>query len=314
MSEHEGHETNAPKPDAAANDASSSKRTTLAAPAGEAASATEGATLSDLMATAAEAAPKRAAELDREALRAAEQALQQGQRALAAARAHLGEEPPPPPRGSRRRELVLRGLLVFNVMAMLAVMSLPVPKTAGGDGEATTPPPAPVSEPAPTTPGTNYREPWNRAMAAADRRDFATAITILEGYLSPRMAPSEQLSVLMALAHYSARLGRFEASQEYQRRADAIDKSHSLPEDLVAEAKAAAASGDQESLRRIWARFLLQQRQVPSWLYKHVAEAYLQLGDSYRLEADAAAEQARLEELQRTAEALRAKAAGERGR
>jgi hypothetical protein len=35
-------------------------------------------------------------------------------------------------------------------------------------------------------------------------------------------------------------------------------------------------------LRRVWARFLLQQRQVPSSLYKHVAEAYLQLGDSYR--------------------------------
>jgi hypothetical protein len=73
-------------------------------------------------------------------------------------------------------------------------------------------------------------------------------------------------------------------------------------------AKAAAANRDQEALRRVWARFLLQQRQIPSWLYQHVAQAYLELGDSYRRDADAAAEQARLRDLQETAARLRAEA------
>lgn len=279
----------------------------------------EGAVLSDLMASAANEQARKGPDLERDALRAAEQALAEGQRALAAARAHFGTEAAQAPPPNRTRERLLRGALVFNVLAMIVVMMLPAPGTkpepaVDGHGEAGQHAAPPEREPA--TPEQGFHEPWNRALAAAEQRDYASAITILEQYLTPRMAPSQQLNVLMALAHYSARLGKFQEAQEYQRRADAIDKSHSLPEDLVAMAKAAAESGDQESLRRIWARFLLQRRQVPSWLYKHVAEAYLQLGDSYRLQANEAAEKARLEELERTAAALRARAddGGERGK
>ena len=257
-------------------------------------------------------------DLEAEALRAAEQALAEGQRALAAARAQLAGEPPAAERTRRRRELLLRALLAFNVLAMIAVASLPSP--ASGRKPAMEPPgaPAPKAVDDQGTAESRFHEPWNKALAAAENRDFATAVAVLDQYLadSPRMAPSQQLSVLMALAHYSARQNDFKRAQEYQRRADAIDRSHSLPEDLVAMAKAAAANGDQESLRRIWARFLLQQRQVPSWLYKHVAEAYLQLGDSYRLQANEAAAAARLKELEEAAAALRRPTEGgqERGK
>jgi len=265
--------------------------------------------LSDLMAAgdpaAAKAAPKTAPakpvpDLDAEALRAAEHALAEGQKALAAARAHIGTTEPVAPK-SRRRETWLRALLALNIVAMIVVASLPAPApkpvTADPHGHTTTSSP----------PRAQFNDPWNRALAAAENRDFGKAIEILDAYLasSPRMAASQQLSVLMALAHYSSRRNDFKAAQEYQRRADAIDKSHSLPEDLIATAKAAAESGDQEQLRRIQARFLLQQRQVPSWLYKHVAEAYLQLGDSYRLQANAAAEAERVKQLEQTAKTLR---------
>jgi hypothetical protein len=243
-------------------------------------------------------------DLDAEALRAAQQAIDEGQRALDTARRQLAGSSELAPRNARRRELVLRSLLILNILAMFAVASLPAP-----GAKSTTEPAPPVAaiEPDPRTSEPHFNEPWNQALAAAERRDFARAVTILDNYLadSPRMAPSQQLSVLMALAHYSARQNDFARAQDYQRRADAIDKSHSLPEDLVAMAKAASQNGDQESLRRIWARFLLQQRQVPSWLHKHVAEAYLQLGDSYRLQADDAAEAERLRQLQDTADALR---------
>ena len=122
------------------------------------------------------------------------------------------------------------------------------------------------------------------------------------------MAPGSQLNVLMMLAHYSQMVGKFDAAREYERRAQGIAQSHSLPEDLVAMAKAAEASGDQQALRRVWARFLLQQRQVPSSLYQHVAEAYLQLGDSYRNQANAAAERQRLRDLEATNARARAEA------
>lgn len=267
--------------------------------------------LSGLMAAGDKGATKggkAAPDLEGQALRAAEAALREGQKALDQARAHLGEAPARS-RGSRSRELILRALLIFNVLAMVVVASLPSPQPktepqAPPEVKQTAEPPRPV-EP-------KFNEPWNRALVAADKGDFAGAIAILDKYLadSPRMAPSQQLSALMALSHYSARNNDYQKSQEYQRRADAIEQSHALPDDLIAMAKAAAANGDQESLRRVWARFLLQQRQVPSWLYKHVAEAYLQLGDSYRLQANAAAEQARLQELEEMNKRLRAQITG----
>ena len=251
-------------------------------------------------------------DLEAEALRAAESALAEGERALAAAKEQLQQSSSPQTAtrssGSPSREFLLRMLLAFNVLAMVIVALLPQPdggsapdvKEQGAHGDV-----AHSSGQGAVT--SRYNEPWNKALEAADRRDFASAVAILENYLSdsPRMAPSQRLSVLMALSHYAARNGDIGKASEYQRKADAIDRSHSLPEDLVAMAKAAAESGDQQALRRVWARFLLQQRQIPSWLYKHVAEAYLQLGDSYRLQADQAAERARLQELEAAASRLR---------
>jgi tetratricopeptide (TPR) repeat protein len=259
-----------------------------------------------------------------QAIAAAEQALAEGEQALVKAQAELLQEEQGV-RRSRRREIALRVLLAANLLAMIAVAAWPAPAPrsvvpnetevrtpATGTGSPSTSPSTSASN------GTTFTEPYNRALAAAEKRDFAQAVSILDKYLadSPRMLPSQQLSVLMALAHYAARNNDFKKAQEYQRRADAIDDSHCLPEDLVTMAKAAAESGDQESLRRVWARFLLQQRQIPSWLYKHVAEAYLQLGDSYRQQANAAQEQARLKELEDTATRLReqAKSQTERGK
>ncbi|HZN40564.1 MAG TPA: hypothetical protein VFD82_17295 [Planctomycetota bacterium] len=278
--------------------------------------------LPDLMSVADDVANKapgtatRKRDLAGQAIAAAEQALAEGEQALASAQAELFQEEHRTRRGSRR-ELTLRVLLAANVLAMIVVAAwpAPAPRTVSPNDTEVRTPATTGTRPASQT---SFTEPYNRALAAAERRDFAQAVAILDKYLadSPRMLPSQQLSVLMALAHYAARNNDFKKAQDYQRRADAIDGSHSLPEDLVSMAKAAAESGDQESLRRVWARFLLQQRQIPSWLYKHVAEAYLQLGDSYRQQANAAEEQTRLRELEETATRLRgqAKSQTERGK
>jgi tetratricopeptide (TPR) repeat protein len=276
--------------------------------------------LTELMAGGDKTKPRSAdgaatSSLEANALRAAEDAIAEGERALATARGHLHERSATaaPPRG-RGRELAVRILLAINILAMVVVASLPTPGQPTDTREVLpTPPPVvatpPTTEPAPA-PTPKLAEPWNRALVEAEARRFPEAIKILEQYLadSPRMAPSQQLNVLMALSHYAFRINDFKKAQDYEQRANAIEHSHSLPEDLVAMAKAAMASGDQETLRRVHARFLLQQKQIPGWLFKHVAEAYLQLGDSYRLQANAAAEKARLQELEATTARLREQA------
>ena len=114
--------------------------------------------------------------------------------------------------------------------------------------------------------------------------------------------------VLLALEHYASQVGDFQKAQEFQRRMDALRSSHSLPEDLVQMALEAKRNGDIESMRRHYARLLLQQRQIPSSLYRHVAEAYLELGDSYRNEAEKGDAAARERELEQVREQLKKRA------
>ncbi len=279
--------------------------------------------LTELMADGAKGATAKTAasakagpNLDAQALRAAEQALAEGEQALATARAQLAtDRAPTPAKGSRGRELALRLLLAANVIAMLVVAMLP---TSAGKSSAPSQPPVEQVHPTgpitatPITAAPRADDRYTQAMLAAADRDYPTAIRLLEQYLveTPRMAPSSQMNVLMALSWYSHRVGNLAAAQDYERRFKALNDSHSLPDDLVAMAQAAAKSGDQESLRRVWARFLLQQRQVPSSLYKHVAEAYLQLGDSYRNQANEAGERERVRQLEETAMRLREQAKG----
>lgn len=247
-------------------------------------------------------------DLDAEAMVAAQAAIAEGERAVVTAQAQLGSDTKTKRAASNRRELVLRLILAVNVLAMLVVAVLPydslgtvVPETGSGSESVTGQPTGPQAP----APGPRIAEKYNQALIASENREFARAVTLLEEYLveSPNMQASRKVNVYRAMAHYSSMIGRFREAQGYERRAQAETQSHSLPEDLIAMANAAVESGDQESLRQVWARFLLQQRQIPSSLYQYVAEAYLQLGDSYRVQANQAAEAARLAELSQ-AEAL----------
>ena len=260
----------------------------------------------------AEQAEKPAVDLEAEAISAAQAAVAEGEKALADAQAELQARPAAQvrvqPKSNGRREFALRMLLAANILAMIVVSVMPTsgskPVDDGGKANVVEPVPEPVVRPAPMT------EPVNRAMQAAQNRDFANAVGILETYLNdtPLMHSAERLSVLLALSSYAARNMDFDKSRKYAQQAQSLEQSHYLPEDLINMAEAALASGDQETLRRTWARFLLQQRQIPSWLYQHVAKAYLQMGDSYRNDADQAAEAARLVELKAATARLRAEA------
>jgi len=247
------------------------------------------------------------------AAREAEAAIAEGQRAIQQAHEALRQPEQvasPEPRYSRTRELVLRSLLAVNLAAMIIVVSMPAPSRSGdepatGPGTESSPP---AQDPAPMQP--RIDDPVIRAFAAADRHDYRTAIRLLDEHLiaTPRMAAGRKANVLLALEHYATQVADFGAAQEYQRRAEALRRSHSLPEDLVQMALEAEKNGDVESMRRHYARLLLQQRQIPSSLYRHVAEAYLKLGDSYRQEAEQSAAEARRRELEQMREQLRRQA------
>lgn len=295
------------------------------APAATAAHPPAAGALPDLMASGDKGTAKPAEKsakpnLEAEALRAAEQALADGERALAAARATLHAEPAPVRAGSQKREIALRALLAVNVLAMVVVALLPSPNERG------TNPVAPVAAPhgaehatdaghadpasghgTPHAVTPKFDERYTQALVKAESGEFAAAIALLEQYLdeNPRMQPGTKANVLNTLAYYASRAGDWKRSADFQRQFETLKGSHSLPEDLVQEAKAALEAGDQEKLRRTWARFLLQQKQIPTWLYKHVAEAYLQLGDSYRKEAEVAAAAQRQRELEAAEAQLR---------
>jgi hypothetical protein len=282
---------------------------TAAHPPAQAEAAGHGKPLAELMAEGPKgtaATGRKGPDLDAEALAAAQQAIAESERALAAAKAQLaahGQATPPPSRS--RRELALRVLLAANVLAMVVVAALPGVRAPSGAGQsdATQPPAAHGAPPAATQTQPRPNDRYLQALLASSNGEHRRAVDLLEQYLAdnPRLAPSALINVLMALEYSALRAGDPVAAQGYQRRIQALHDSHKLPDDLVAEAEAAAQSGDQESLRRLWARFLLQQRQIPPALYKKVAEAYLQLGDSYRRQANDAAEALRRQELEAAA-------------
>lgn len=261
-------------------------------------------------------------ELEARAMLAAERALAAGQQALEAAEAAGAFAMP----RSRIREWVLRGLLAFNLLLMAAVLLLPdaarqadpagapagdmaghrspvspaggdLPALAGGQrrgGGHRQAVEGPVRRPARSVPvplpETDDR--YARAMLRAASGDLTGAVEDLERYLAaePHMPPAMKRNVLGTLAHYSFRLGLEQEAREFERRASALTQSHYLPEDLVRMARRAEEEGDGDRMRRLYARFVLQQKQVPPSLHHFLAEAYLKLGDSYRIEAERGAQ------------------------
>ena len=224
--------------------------------------------------------------LEDDAVHAAQHAIAVGKKATADTNAQLREvaQAKSPQSSSARvsREFVLRVLLTVNVLALIVVLLVPAPISAYLLGDKST--------------GTaaQSNEPMNRAMHAAENRDFVSAVAILEAYLQgePPMNAAQKLSFMTAISHYASRNNDFVKARVYAQQAQAIEQGHSLSEDLLQAAEAAVKSGDQASLRRIWEAALLQQQQIPTWLYQHVAQAYLQLADGNQLDGGMAAEAA----------------------
>lgn len=227
-----------------------------------------------------------------------------GADALAAARAAqappAAASPSAAPRGAAapgapaRREWFVRALLALNLALVGAVLALPLGRRAEPEGSA---PPAqePRTEPAPTKPQTfsmGEQSLYLRGLELAANGQFDDAIGLLEAHLkaNPYMGEVEQRLVYHALAMFAVRAGRGDDANRYEAAMDKLRVGAQLPQDLLDLARQAEADGRGGDMRRYYARFLLQQKQVPPSLRDRIAEAYLKLGDGYRIEAERGAE------------------------
>jgi hypothetical protein len=129
---------------------------------------------------------------------------------------------------------------------------------------------------------------WQRAIDEASSGNYARAVTSLEHYLErePHMTDVERRLVFNQLSYFLVKDGRISEAQDYERRSHQIMTRSYLPDDLLQSARRAKEAHQPVAMRAAYARFLLQQRQLAPALRAHLAEAYLALGDSYRLEAE----------------------------
>ncbi len=231
------------------------------------------------------AGPARASDLEQKAIAAAEAALAQGQQAIAEFTAAHGTQPAPRRSPARPYRIwALRALLAVNLVLMGLVLVLP-----GTPKPAPQPPDAPqVSTQAPESPRFPDRQLYEHALMRANEGQYGAAILAIEEYLrrNPNLPDYARRGVYLQLQYYLQREGRIEESRQMLAKAAQLMERSFLPEDLLQGAALAEKNGNGEEMRRNYARFLLLQKTLPAALRKHVAEAYLKLGDSYRLEAE----------------------------
>lgn len=218
----------------------------------------------------------------------------------AAARAQVVDRPrsaarvgaTPEPAAPERNPWVLRALLLINLAMMGVVLALPIGKAPAPDHTGEQPAPKvddPFLKPPRQLGGLPTSKYWDEALQSAGKGDLSNAIMLLERYLelSPDMTDVERRLVYNQIAYYLAKDGRTEAALDYERRSSQLMSRSHLPDDLLQSAHRAEQEGKLPAMRSAYARFLLQQKQIPPSLRRHIAEAYLKLGESYRLEAEA---------------------------
>ncbi len=185
--------------------------------------------------------------------------------------------------------------LALFLVANLGVMGLILAPHGPAKRAPVRPASGPTTRPAPshpkTLPGVNPIVPrrrfWDLAWKAAEAGDYAQAIELLQRLLvaEPRMAVSLRRTVYLQLAHFYGLAGRYPEMRKYLRLAEAGVHRALIPADLWNLGEEATALGDYANARRYYARFLLQEAQIPEKLKTNVPLCYLRLADGYRNEA-----------------------------
>lgn len=223
----------------------------------------------------------------------------------------LGVRPPEPI--DQRKLWLLRILLISNLAMMLVMLLLPHPmetrteyvtgSPTGEEGTRSARPLPPPGSGASHTTAEPYVQPprsqslglpndplYEKALMQALDGDFAAASATLQAFLAahPSLDPALERLIHAHLAYYLRKAGNLGESIEQETRARQMAGRAFLPEELLRAARDAELRGDGDAMRRAYAQFLLQEDQLPPALRALVQEAYLKLGDAYRLEAERA--------------------------
>ena len=227
-----------------------------------------------------------------------------------------------PVRVDPRRVWLLRGMLVLNLGLMGLMLAIPSPEQpakVAGSAEHANPeahshaPPADPEAPPPyqlPTPErfVSQRRPsgsvmqgngnYGAGMDAMKNRNWAVAVDEFEAVLKFQggLTSNDRLLLYTMLARCADQVGRYEDSARYEAMAARERVPGSQPEDFLELAREAERNGDGRLMRQSYARFLLMRDQLSPLMESLVTEAYLRLGDSYRVEAEAGMERARGEE------------------
>ena len=213
---------------------------------------------------------------------------------------------PPPSATSPRREWVWRGALLLNVAVLAAVIALPSqPQVAVEAPSAVTA--RQIKPERRIAFALSEQTFYLRALELAGEGKFDDAIAVLDGYLkaNPDLVEVEQRLIYHAMAMFAVRVGRADDASRYEAAMDRLRVGAQLPQDLLDLAKVAEAEGRGADMRRHYARFLLQHKQVPPTLQARIAEAYLKLGDGYRVEAEQGAQREAVKKAADDAEAAK---------
>lgn len=257
-------------------------------------------------------------DLEAQALRAAEQAIAKAELALASAElagaakeAQRAEQQLAVP-ASRQR--LIQAVLILNVLLMGLMLALPnppsgthAPSTPAHDASGAADPEHGAAAHGGEAAGHDAghgegRESghsamdqrggvsgaaWIRALQYSGAGDYERAAQTLEGHLAehPDLPAFERKTYYTALMHYLAEAGRDEEVEAYQGKLMALGNQRYLPADILRMARSAEDSGDGARMRQLYARFLLTQGRHTAAERRAVAEAYLKLGDSYRVQA-----------------------------
>jgi TolA-binding protein len=232
------------------------------------------------------------------------------------ATASVTELPVRPPEPIDQRKLwLLRILLVSNLAMMLVMLLMPhpmetrteyvkdsdrktnsspdmralpqgQPMTGGNASRAR--PDAFVQPPRELSLGLPNDPLYEKALVQALDGDFVAASATLREFLDahPGLDPSLQRLVHAHLAYYLRKAGAIPESIEHETKSRELAGRSFLPEELLRNAREAELRGDGDGMRRAYAQFLLQEEQLPPALQALVQEAYLKLGDAYRIEAE----------------------------
>ncbi|MCA8956993.1 MAG: hypothetical protein KDC87_13025 [Planctomycetes bacterium] len=239
----------------------------------------------------------RAAAAARAARQATDEPDAQGQAAASPARRS-------PPMLTRDRVLV--ALLGANLLLMAVMVLLPNKKQAdptptvpaaqhpdtphAAAAHTTEPFVAPLREPDQMLPN---HEMYDAAQLQVAKGDYPRAIELLLAYRKahPALQPFQQEMVLNSLAYCYQKVGKRDDARRMLGEINNLRELTSLPDDLWKLAEQAEKDQRGSDMRRYYARFLLQQDQLGKrWSdQSKIAEAYMRIGDSYRIDAERAA-------------------------